>query len=156
MRLIKTSIMMAKDLGAAIELEIHAQDYPYNLDQVKQFVMDHDKCGFMASIGARVIGAAYCSSVGPALMLSRITVHPKFQQMGASCSLMSSVSARALALDCNVIRITVPSYKLDDKTDPDYIGWWFESMEFKAVKCLDRYYYRYGRYHDGYVFEALV
>jgi len=115
----------------------------------------------MASISQRDIGYALCTKMreegtGTDSFFVALGVHPDFRNMGVSKSLMSEVARRAIQEKCHTIVFVVPSYKIDDPTDPDYIGWWFESMELKAARVWTNFFWRYGRDWDAYVFEALV
>ena len=148
-------IAMAKDLGKILDLDIKSQEYPYTLEELKEFVTDNNHVGFVASIGRRDIGYALCMLHNQRLGTC-VGVHPDFRNLGVSRSLMSKVSNYALQNGCHALQFAVPSYKIDDPYDPDYIGWWFESMELKAGSVITDYFFRYGKAWDAYIFEAMV
>jgi GNAT superfamily N-acetyltransferase len=148
-------IAMARDLGKLVDLEIKCQEYCYNLEELKDFVNDKEYIAFIASIGNRDVGYSLCMLKDQRLGAT-IGVHPDFRNLGVSKSLMSKVSKHAMSLNCHALQFCVPSYKIDDPTDPDYLGWWFESMELKAGRVITDYFYRYGKAWDAYIFEALV
>jgi GNAT superfamily N-acetyltransferase len=160
----RVRIAMAKDLGRILDLEIKTQEYATEMDHLKTYVVDVKKIGFIVSLGNRDIGYALCALADDKstdgfvtrMIVGRLGVHPDFRNMGASKSLMSHISKRALNDRCHSIAFSVPSYKIDDPTDPDYIGWWFESMELKAAHVETDFYFRYGKQWDAYIFEAIV
>lgn len=157
--MINTRIMMTKDLGTVQDLEIKCQDYPRDLDGLKPYVLEQNQVGFVASISKKDVGYALCSlvEVPPCQVMEVILgTHPQLRNLGVSKKLMSEISRRAMQEKCHAIWISVPSYKIDDPNDPDYIGWWFESMELKAGHVEDRHFHRYGKWWDAYVFEAVV
>jgi GNAT superfamily N-acetyltransferase len=151
---------MAKDLGRMMDLEIKCQDYATDMEHLKTYVVDVSKVGFIVSHGNRDVGYAICALAndGPIarMVVGRLGVHPDFRNLGASKALMSEISKRALADRCHSIALSAPSYKIDDPTDPDYIGWWFESMELKAAHVETDFYHRYGKHWDAYIFEAVT
>jgi ribosomal protein S18 acetylase RimI-like enzyme len=157
---VRVRLAMAKDLGRILDLEIKAQDYALEMDALKEYVIDAKKVGFVASIGNRDVGYATAALAEDSdimrMIVTRLGVHPDFRNLGVSKSLMSDISRRAMQERCHSLVFSVPSYKIDDPTDPDYLGWWFESMELKAARVNNRVYYRYGKYWDAYIFEALV
>lgn len=160
---VKTQMAMARDLGYLVDLEIKCQHYPRDLENLKKFVNEEERVAFLALIGQRVVGYTLCLKQTITVkeemfdtLLCSVGVHPDFRNLGVSKKLMNCVSQRAIAEKCHSILMMVPSYVIDDPHDPDYIGWWFEALEFKAVRCLDREYYHYGKSWDGYIFEALV
>lgn len=162
-RFVSVRTAMARDLGVLIDLEIKCQQYPRDIISIKPFVEDPKRVALIAKLGSRDIGYALCSKQEvPAgdhafdAMCCSVGVHPNFRNLGVSKKLMSEVSKRALTQKCHSILMLVPSYQIDDPTDPDYIGWWFESMELKAARVLNEYYFHYGKLYDAYVFEAVV
>lgn len=152
---------MAKDAGLLIDLEIKTQDGATTLEIMKKYLLDSDKCGFIASIGSRDVGYAACAlscdKEGDKrlfrLLISRLGVHVDFRNLGVSKSLMVTIAKKALEWHCDTIVVGVPSYKIDDPGDPDYIGWWFQALDFKATSVDTEFYYRYGKWWDAYLFE---
>lgn len=160
-QLIKTRMAMAKDLGRILDLDIKCQEYPDNLEVLKLYTTEPSRVAFVAAIGQRDVGYALCTKLreeatGGDAFFVVVGVHPDFRNIGVSKSLMCVVSNRALQEKCHTITFVVPSYKIDDIHDPDYLGWWFESMELKAGRVWTDFFYRYGKNWDAYVFEALV
>ena len=155
---IKTRAAMVRDLTSAVSIDLKTQEYPLDLKMLSEFVEDVDKEILMASIGNRDVGIVTLRKDIPASawVMNRLSVHPAFQNMGVGRKLLSEVSNKAYKDRSRAIRFLIPSYRIDDLDDPEYLGDWLYGNEFKAVKCLDRVFYRYGSYWDGYIFEALV
>jgi GNAT superfamily N-acetyltransferase len=147
---------MARDLPTMHSIEVKAQEYPMDAESMKEFVTEESKFAYIAKIRDRMIGCVMCVKKDANLIIVRLSVHPAFQNMGVGRALLSVVSKRGYVDRLEKLRIMIPSYKIDDKDDPDYLGNWLYGNEFKAVGCRDRAYYRYGEHWDGYWFEALL
>lgn len=158
--IVRTRIAMAKDIGRMIDIETKSIDYPTGLESLKEYVLDANKIGLIAFIGTKDVGYAIAAltktEMTTRMVVGRLCVSPDFRNLGVSKALMSELSKKALNERCHSIVFSVPSYKIDDREDPDYIGWWFESMELKASHVETDFYFRYGKHWDAYLFEALV
>ena len=156
--IIKTRVSMVRDLSSVASIDLKAQEYPLDAKMLAAFIDDADKEILIASVGTRDVGVVILrkDTVASAWVMSRLSVHPAFQNMGVGRKLLSEVSNKAYKDRSRAIRILIPSYRIEDKTDPEYLGGWLYGNEFKAVGCVDRVFYRYGVDWDGYIFEALV
>ena len=159
----RVELAMARDVGAMCNIDVQAQDYPHDLDVFNEYVTDATKAAYVAKIGIRTVAYLGCmrlvdavSKCDDSLLVTRLSVHPEFRRLGVSRKLMSEVWKRGLAIGAHNLVIMVPSYKIDDPTDPDYIGWWLAAMNMKIVGCIDRMYFRYGKYWDAYKYEAVL
>jgi len=155
---------MARDLGILLDLEIKTQDYATDMETMKRYVIDTNKVSFISSIGNRDVGYALCAISSDSeegttvkrLGAIRLGVHKDFRHMRVSHSLMDEMFKKALQERCHSIIFSIPSYKIDNPSDPDYIGWWLKVMKFKASRVITDLYFRYGKQWDAYLFERLI
>ena len=141
--------------GTIRDIEVKSHEYPLDLDEVRKYIDDADRYVYLARIGKRDIGVACCINSEDVVWM-RLGVLPSFRKLGVARKLLSVVAKRGQADKAHCLKITIPSYRADDKEDPDYIGAWMKDNEFLIAGCKTNHFFRYGKLWDGYVFGALL
>jgi len=144
-------------VGTIRDLEVKAFQFPLDLECVKNNMEDNDHFVYIARVGKVNVGLASCSVDHDAQTLwLTLGVLPNFRGIGVSRKLLSEASKRGMADKMHDMKIIVPSYRIEDKEDPDYIGGWLERFEFKIAGCESDYFWHYGKLWDGYVFGVML
>jgi GNAT superfamily N-acetyltransferase len=156
--IVKVEKAYIKDIGHLVALEVKSQEYPISQESVKNYIEDADKRAYVAFISNRKVGMALTLSndAERTTTIVRVSVHPDFRCMGVGKALMHEVEKEAWKASHHVLRLHVPSYKVEDRLDPDCIVEWLEKNYFKASGCITDSYFRYGKWWDGYIFERLI
>jgi GNAT superfamily N-acetyltransferase len=154
--IVKVEPALVRDLGHLVMLECKALDYPLEQDEIKTFLLEEDKKAYVASISNRKVGMALTFRRDNTTIIARVSTHPDFRNMGVGKELMLNIEKDAWKEQHRLLRIYVPSYKIDDPLDPDYIGGWLTKCFFRANGCDTNAFFRYGRLWDAYKFERLL
>jgi len=153
---VKVSRAMFRDIGYVEAIEIKAQDYPLLSSMIKGFIESNYRSVYIAKIKDKVVGISMVTgglNEFHLTVVNRVSVHPQFRDIGVGKQLMLRVEADAWKQQHTCLRMYMPSYKIDDPTDPDYLGGWLKTNHFKAVDVYNDWYFRYGKNYDAYVFE---
>jgi len=155
----------ARDSGHIRGLEIKAQEYPLPLGVIEEYIdtspqlgAKQDKEAYVAALSGKVVGSVLLefNSEEDCMYILRISVHPTWQnthRIKVGSELMHHAEAQAWKRQIRSVRILIPSYKVEDKTDPDYLVPWLDKHHMKAIGVETDYYFRYGRLWDAYIFE---
>lgn len=155
--MIRIERCMFKDLGHLAAGEVATQEYPLLTDEIKPYVMEKGKEGYLAKVSARVVGhalATFDKSKSYAI-LDSIGVNPKFRGAGVGTKLVTHIMMSANVEGFDKVHIYVPNYAIEDKDDPWNIEHWLWRNHFKAVGVKPGCW-RYGREYDWYIFERLT
>jgi len=153
--MIKIEKGMLRDLGELASIEVKAQEFPLDMLGVKDYIESPNKMVFIAKIGDRIVGHLLLgfSNEDSCAIVARLSVHPLFRNLKIGNKLLAIGSKTAFVKKLGSLRISVPSYKMEDREDPYYLKDWLAKERFKAVAVVDREYARYGTRYDAYVFE---
>lgn len=158
--MIKIEKAMLRDVAALSLLEIKCQDYAIPLEMIRDYIEQPYSTGLLAGISSRKVGyALYQSAIDdsepklPITVITRIGTHPQFRMLGVAKALILEIEKQAWKQSHRSLKIYVPSYRCDDKFDPEYIVPWLEKNHFKIAKCLSEMFFHYGRRWDAYIFE---
>jgi len=155
--MIKIERGLFKDLGHLVNGEIACQEYPMLTDEVKPYVMEKEREGYLAKISGRFVGYALCTfdQRNDFVTVDSIGVMPKFRMAGIGKRIITKVCMEANADSFGAVRLLAPSYTIEDKEDPWNIEHWLWKNNFKAVGVQEGCW-RYGRNYDWYIFERIT
>jgi ribosomal protein S18 acetylase RimI-like enzyme len=157
--MIRINLAQLKDVGTIHSVEVKAQDFPLGLDDIKEYLGEENCVIYKAQIGTRIVGCLVgrVNSNTKKFQIIKLSVHPQFQgNLGVGTSLVERVMKDSWKRDNISVWLRVPNYKIDDPTDPDYIGDWLAKVGLKTAGVDHLQYYRYGVEWDGYRFEKLL
>lgn len=146
------------DLGTMFNIEVQSQEFPMPLDHLKEVFPQQDHTLYKAVITGRAVGFGYLvrEKAKAQYTIWRVSVPPSMRGHKIGTAILDRMMMDAKADDCVSVRMHVPSYKMDDPKDPDYLGDWLWRNQFKAIGCLTDEYWRYGRWYDAYTCERMV
>ena len=154
--MVKVEPAMVRDLGTILQIEVQTQEYPLPQEAIQCYFDNPEHLAYVASVGNRKVGHSLVHVQSEYTVINRVSVHPNFRNIGVGKALMHRVEADAWKKKQRFLRMYLPSYKIDDKSDPDYMGWWMAQNHLKCVKCETDSYFRYGKWWDAYVFERMI
>jgi N-acetylglutamate synthase-like GNAT family acetyltransferase len=145
------------DMGHVVGMELRTQEYPMLSNDVRPYFTEAMRQVYVADIQNRLIGYLMMNFLKDksVAVIDSIGVLPLFRNKGVGKKLVDHASTAALANTVQDIRMYVPSYVVDDMSDPWNIDHWLWKIGFKAVGVVHAACFRYGYHYDYYIFERL-
>jgi len=157
--MIRVEIAQARDMGHVTSLELHTQEYPKSIEEMKEYclsVVGCEKQAYLAYISTKAVGHTLVtfSKKTQDCIIESIGVHPSFRKSGVGKAIVDKITEDANKRDYGV-KIKVASYAVDDLQDPWCIEHWLWKLGFKAISVGGECF-RYGKNYDYYIFERLT
>jgi GNAT superfamily N-acetyltransferase len=149
--MIQVFVAQIKDMGSVTSLNFQTQEFPLDVEELRPYFFDSTKRAILAKISTKHIAFACVSMKDGITTIDAIGTHPQFRKHGVATLIVNKAE---LIVKGNRVRILVPDYQVDDRTDPWNIEQWLWKAGFKAVGskpgCI-----RYNHDYDYYIFERL-
>lgn len=150
--MIQAFVAQIKDMGSVTSLNFQTQEFPLEVEEVKSYLFDSNKNAILAKISTKYIAFACVTIKEGVTTIDAIGTHPQFRRHGIATLLVNK--AELIASKLNRLRILVPSYQVEDKSDPWNIEQWLWKAGFKAAGTQPGCR-RYNHDYDYYIFERL-
>lgn len=140
-------------MGHVTTLEVATQEFPLLIDDLKKYFVDDKRAAYAAHIGNKTVGYVLVTFDKAVMIVNSVGVHPEFRRVGVGSRLIRELGFIAQVEAIKTLRMLVASYLIEDKEDPWNIEQWLWRTEFKTGKIKHETLYRYGKWHDEYIFE---
>ena len=146
------------DMGAVTELDWRTQEFPLGQGGIKEHFMGTTKAVFIAKVSTKHIGFV-CLNFDPfdaAVKIQAVGTHLDFRKHGVSRKIIERIDIEARNFDnpFSKMRLAVPNYQVEDRSDPWNIEEWLWKLGFKAVKTSHGPH-PYGD-RDWYIMERTI
>jgi len=145
----------AKDLTALKDLDLKTYHYPLSDEAWKRALVDSPCVVYTLRISRTHIGYMVAEPKELKLSVHRLGIVPKYRGMGGGKRLLKRVDELAHDTSYTHLQAVIPDIHCIPN-DPDNVSLWLKFQGFKATKVLSNYFYMYGDYRDGYLFERKV
>jgi N-acetylglutamate synthase-like GNAT family acetyltransferase len=141
-----------------MQVAVKSLEFPPELEQLKEYIDDRERDIFLARITKRVVGlaATAINRTDEAIVIDHIATHPDFRSNGVAKKLLAHTEAVAWASNCNKLRMFVPHYLIEDKSDPWNLSHWLWKNGFNYSDMIHDAVSRYCQLWDLYIYDRSI
>jgi len=146
-----------RDMPHIVRLDNQTQEFALDVGGIKEWFTEKELTPYIARLSSREVGFALAMIDKPKDMIyiARVGVHPKFRRVGIGRKIVERITLEAATENIGEVNMIVPSYTVDDTTDPWNVEQWLWKLGFKATKVVPDLFHRYNRDYDGYTFQRM-